>query len=156
MSTALWSVRIGFTDKEGRRSEMQFRGAASLSTDEVIGRALAWASAILPLTDAVIPYIHCSKHVPVVPVTEPGPSSNVSRAAWLFYRNSEGAYEALKVPSIKIELLEAEGAYTGVRLVEPTTAAGGVLLDLATALQQTVTVEGEPWPEEYVNGGLML
>lgn len=156
MSTALWSVRIGFTDKEGRRSEMLFRGAASLSTDEVIARALDWASSVAPLTDAVIPYIHCSKRVPVVPTTAPGPASNVARAAWLFYRNSEGAYEAIRIPSFKVELLEAEGPYTGVRVVEPTTPEGGVLLDLATALQATVTVEGEPWPEEYVNGGLML
>lgn len=156
MPDSLYLAKGIWQDKEGNRSAMSLRFPSSMSSSEVFSEALAIFNTVKTVSDAVLFMINTSLTVRIPDPGEPGPDSDASRFAWLFYRNEDGLYEALRIPSIKISLIQTEGPYAGVALVDKTTAEGSAFLPLESALAATVDPEGEEWPPEYVNGGVML
>lgn len=143
-------------DRDGREAQLQLYLPSNSTREQAEQAVLLAISRVLDLSNAV-----CSQYKLIwegTNASEDGAAltSDVNRAGWLFYRNEDNFYEAMRIPSLRDSLLETEGSWAGVRIVAKTTPAGAPLLALEGLTAFLVTAEGEPFPGELVNGGLIL
>lgn len=86
-----------------------------------------------------------------IPVADP--DSNIHRRLVLFYRNEQG-FEAISIPSPKAECFQVDGPYAGIKVDAQMVALEPWVDALALVVGALATPEGEPFPTEYVVGGL--
>ena len=84
-----------------------------------------------------------------------GADSDVIRRGAIFYRNGE-TYEALWVPSIRLDLAELGGDFAGIRLDAARPDVAALLVQLQDVVTFICTPEGDPFPTLYVVGGISL
>lgn len=148
-------VALFFIDREGNVSQMTLHLPFSTPANSARNFALAALSLTSSISDAV-PYGYkltwsFREEEPDTPAS----TSDVRRLGALFYRN-EDYYEAVWIPSAREELTEEQGLLKGVRFDENDTAYQNARDALTSALQATVTPEGDPWPDTYTSGGIAL
>lgn len=156
MLKATVKLQTMWRDRDGREAQLQLYLPSSSSLTQAVQGALLAISLVSDLSNAV-----CTGYKVIWEGTNASeedaePTSDVNRAGWLFYRNEDNFYEAIKIPSLRSNLVESEGAWAGVRLVAKTTAEGAPLLVMEGLASLLATAEGQPFPGELVNGGLML
>lgn len=148
-------VSIVFVDRGGKKATISFLFPASISPLSAIAWAKDTASVIEQMSDAKpIQAKYEYKHT--LDDTAPaGFSSDNTRRAILFYRN-EDEIEAITIPSASITLLEGTGKYQGIRVDALATAVISFNAAIQSIASSLATKEGEPFPTEYVVGGLAV
>lgn len=150
------AVQYIFRDRDTREAQLTLYLPSSLTRDAALSQALAMVDVLKGISNAAVVSVTLVYKVVFSPAPVPPISSDVLRKAWLFYRNEDNIYEAVAVPSVKGELLAVEGPYTGVALLEPSPAGGLPIGSVEGLVIGTTTAEGQPFPQTYVNGGLIL
>lgn len=149
-------IQTVWRDRDKREAQLQLYLPSSVSLAQAVSGATLLISKVAALSNAICVSYKLVWEGTNEPEEGAGIDSDVNRAGWLFYRNEDSFYEAIKVPSIRHQLVEAEGPWAGVRIVAKTTAEGAPLLVMESLAAILVTAEGEAFPGELVNGGLML
>ena len=83
------------------------------------------------------------------------PDSDVYRKLALYYRNGL-LFDRIWVPSARSEIFELIGPYAGIRVDSARSDVVAVLEGAQTVVEYIVTPEGDPFPTEFVVGGLAL
>lgn len=81
--------------------------------------------------------------------------SNTRRQLALFYRNGD-LWEAFYLPSPDPSIFETDGPYAGIRVDMSNPTVVAAIADLTAALAAVVTPEGDPFPDEFQAGGLVI
>lgn len=149
-------IQTVWRDRDGGEAQLQLYLPFSSTREQAVSGAITAISLVQDISNAV-----CSGYKVIWEATidEPvvaGPDSDVNRCAWLFYRNEANIYEAIRIPSVKTILVEEQGPFAGVRLVDKDASGGGPLLAMEAVASILETPEGEPFPGELVTAGVML
>lgn len=155
MPTATMAVRLSFVDRDANEGTLTIYVPSSLSTSDVIAFLNAYYSTFQDLSSASLVSARIYKRTVFDSPNQSQIGSDCTSFAVFYYRNGD-IYEALYVPSPKGEIFESNGEYQGIRLDALATAVlsfNAALLDFPQGL---ATQDGEPFPQEYVVGGLVL
>lgn len=151
---AICKVALGFRDREGRKAIITLNYPSSLPFATLFPEVLRLQSALQGASDALIVTASVTYTFKEEAPAVAGSLSNTYRKLALFYRNEQG-YEMIMIPSPKLTIFELIGVMAGVRLnslvpeVAPLTMGSNLLLD------GLVTAEGDPFPTEFVVGGMV-
>lgn len=148
--TELW-----LADRDRREAKIRFCLPFAISLPNAVAVRNLQIANIAQLTDAIV-----SRTMFSWVWTDPTPPSagilsDTKRSGLLYYRNSE-RWEMFRIPSPKGGLFETTGPYAGIRLDRTNPAVEASLQALSTGLTQTVTPEGNEWPDEFIVGGLAI
>ena len=140
-------------DREGNIAAQRqyFNHSSALATVEA-GAAL-WYTAVQGVSNATLRRFTLSWQWEREGPNDAEVGSDVYRRLALFYRNN---YEmgAIWLPSGRESLLETEGTYAGVRVAASVDAVADALQLMMPVIDFIRTPEGNPFPSEYVVGGI--
>lgn len=143
---------LRFYDNNGKRAEMGFPVPALSDVVEVAQYMNLFASAVAPLSNAVIRDAFYTQPTDILPSPPAEPGSNVYTRGYLLFR--EGANLGLvSLPSPRQVLFDVDGAYRAIRIQRSTLALLGVLAPLEAALAGCALPDGTAFPSTYSVGG---
>ena len=148
-------VAYVFIDRDGRKGRTSFRLPFSVSAATAMSYAISFAPAISGMVDAVLQSIDIYYSADVIGWIAPLTGESVNTKALLFYRNGD-TIERQELPAPKAELFETSGILVGVRVNPLASEMGAWVNPPQSVLALQTTVEGEPFPTEYVVGGKAL
>lgn len=147
------SVSVLFRDRGGneRRTSLSFPFSISDSALETV--MAYWIERVTPLTNAGIFSWTVSR------TFESEIDLTVGEDVELFYKLAlyyvkEAIYEAIWIPSPRMDLFELEGPYAGIRLDSARPEVAALLLAWQDVITFIVTPEGDPFPDTFAAGGL--
>lgn len=143
-----------FVDRKGREAQVSGHLPTTLTADDAFARWDAIVAAMAAISSAVIPASRLVWRYRVLPAPAFPIDADCARRVMFFYRNGGQVSEYFEVPSPAPWLFETSGFYSGIRVDTDNPDVVAAIDLLSASLSQLLTPEGEPWPPNFVVGGL--